>query len=55
MKGFKGKKTKGGKSDKTRNAKKRIKKFKHKGNYTVNEKGGIERRDRKYNEGRRVA
>jgi len=55
MKGYKGKKTKGGKSDKARNAKKRIKKFKKKGNYKVDEAGRIQRRDRLYREGRRVA
>ena len=49
-----GKKTKGGKKNKSRNAKKRIKKFKAKGLYEVDEKGRILRKDRAYRDGKRI-
>jgi len=49
-----GKKTKGGKKDKTRNAKKRIKKFKAKDLYEVDDRGRILRKVRTYKNGKRI-
>lgn len=54
MSRVRGKKTKGGKKNKSRNAKKRIKKFKVKGLYEVDDRGRILRKDRTYKNGKKI-